>query len=304
VKKLNTETNYVTNKRNVQLKIDEIFAKNIIPANDSVRLLDEVMEGIDYSPLMRAYKRNGRRPATNPVTMMKVLVYAAMQGIFSSRAIALACTRDINFIWLLNGEKAPNHSEIARFRSKRLTGCSEELFYQLVEKLALMGEINYEHLFVDGTKIEANANKCSFVWKKSITKYELCLHEKPAKLTPELCSKYSILAETAEDLLRELEARITTQFVYGRGKRKSEEQKDIELLQKMLERKGKYAKYQEIFKGRNSFSKTVSDATFMRSKNLLLKQIKNRIVFHTKAGFLTGWRFLCTVFQQSCFFLE
>jgi len=81
---------------------------------------------------MRTYKRNGRRPATNPVTMMKMLVYVAMQGIFSSRAIALGCTRDINFIWLLNREKAPNHSEIVRFRSKRLTECSEELFYQLV----------------------------------------------------------------------------------------------------------------------------------------------------------------------------
>ena len=66
--------------------------------------------------------------------------------------------------------KRTYHSEIARFRSKRLTECSEELFYQLVKKLAFMGEIKYEHLFVDGTKIEANANKYSFVWKKSTTK--------------------------------------------------------------------------------------------------------------------------------------
>lgn len=112
-----------------------------------MRLLDGIMEGIDYSPLMRAYKRNDCRPATNPATMMKILVYAAMQRIFSSRAIALACTRDINFIWLLNGEKGPNHSEIARFRSKRLSEFSEELFYQLLEKLAFMGEIKYEHLW-------------------------------------------------------------------------------------------------------------------------------------------------------------
>ncbi len=103
----------------MQLKIDEIFAEKVIPANGSVRLSDEIMEGIDYSPLIRAYKRNSRRPATNPVTMMNILVYVAMQGIFSNRAVALACARDINFIWLLNGENAPNHSEIARFRSKR-----------------------------------------------------------------------------------------------------------------------------------------------------------------------------------------
>ncbi len=51
--------------------------------------------------------------------------------------------------------------------SKRLTECSEELFYQLVEKLSILGEIKYEHLFVDGTKIEANANKYSFVWRRA-----------------------------------------------------------------------------------------------------------------------------------------
>ena len=165
----------------MQLKIDEMVAEKIIPADDSVRLLDEIMEEMDYTPLLRAYKRIGRRPATNPITMLKILVYAMMQGIFSSRAIASACIRDINFIWLLNGEKAPNHSEIARFRSKRLPECMEELFYQLVEKLSVHGEIKFEHLFVDGTKIEANANKYSFVWKKNTTKYETRLHVSPVK---------------------------------------------------------------------------------------------------------------------------
>ena len=175
VKKREYRVNYGTEKRNVQLKIDEMVAERIIPADDSVRLLDEMIEEMDVTPLMRAYKRTGRRPATNPVTMLKILVYAIMQGIFSSRAIASACRRDVNFIWLLNGENAPNHSEIARFRSKRLSECGEDIFYQLVEKLSELGEIKYEHLFVDGTKIEANANKYSFVWKKSTTKYEIRL---------------------------------------------------------------------------------------------------------------------------------
>jgi transposase len=94
VKQKKYRVHYDTGKRNVQLKIDEIFAEKVVPADDSVRLLDEIMEEMDYTPLMRAYKRTGRRPATNPVTMLKLLVYAIMQGIFSSRAIALACTRD------------------------------------------------------------------------------------------------------------------------------------------------------------------------------------------------------------------
>lgn len=276
----------------MQIKIDEIVAEKIIPADDSVRLLDEVMEEMDYTPLMRAYKRTGRHPATNPVTMLKILVYAIMQGIFSSRAIALACTRDINFIWLLNGEEAPNHSEIARFRSKRLTECGEELFYQLVEKLAVMGEIKYEHLFVDGTKIEANANKYSFVWKKSTTKYETRLYGKLAKLVPELSSRYGIMTDTPEELLSALEGQVTTPFVYGRGKRKSEIQRDIELLQELLGRKGKYAKYQETFNGRNSFSKTDPDATFMHMKDDHMRNAQLKPGYNIQLGvegeYITG----------------
>jgi transposase len=258
---------YGTGNRKIQLKIDEVFAENEIAANDSVRLSDEIVEGMNTGALMRAYKRTGRRPATNPVTMLKILLYAVMEGVYSSRAIATACRRDINFIWLLNGAKAPNHSEIARFRSKRLTECGEDLFYQLVKKLYGLGEIKYEHLFTDGTKIEANANKYSFVWKKSTTKYEIRLSEKLTVLLPELCSRYGITAETPERALSELENMVTTPFVHGRGKRKSELQRDIENFRGLLGRKAKYAMYKERFGGRNSFSKTDPDATFMHMKD-------------------------------------
>jgi len=267
VKNNKYQLNYGTGKRNVQLKIDEAFAEKVIPANDSVRLLDEIVEGMEHSVLMRAYKRTGRKPATHPVTLLKILLYATMEGIYSSRDIASACRRDINFIWLLDGAKPPNHSEVARFRSKRLSECGEELFYQIVTSLHALGEIKYEHLFVDGTKIEANANKYSFVWRKSTTKYETRLLSKLDRLVPELCSKHGVLAETAEWLLIQLESRVSAPFVYGRGRRKCELQRDIEKLQELLKRKKRYEKYQDTFKGRNSFSKTDSDATFMHMKD-------------------------------------
>lgn len=276
----------------MQLKIDEIFAERIIPANDSVRLLDDIMEGLDYTALWRAYERTGRRPATNPVTMFKVLVYAHMEGITSTRNISEACKRDINFIWLLNGAEAPNHSEIARFRSKRLSECSEELFYQLVKELHEMGEIKYEHLFVDGTKIEANANKYSFVWKKSTTKYETRLLEKLEKLVPELCKNHGIKANTAEELLKLLEKKHTTPSVYGRGKRKSELQRDIEMLQGLLSRKEKYAGYQKTLGDRNSFSKTDPDATFMHMKDDHMRNAQLKPGYNIQLGvegeYITG----------------
>jgi transposase len=268
------------------------IAEKIIPADDSVRLLDEIMEEMDYTALLRAYKRTGRPPATNPVTMMKILLYASMESNFASRGIASSCSRDINYIWLLNGEKAPNHSEIARFRSKRLTECGEAFFYQLVEKLSVLGEIKYEHLFVDGTKIEANANKYSFVWKKSTTKYETRLAAKLEKLKPELCSRYGILSELPEELLRGLESRVTASLVHGRGKRKSELQKDIELLRSLLARKEKYAGYQETFQGHNSFSKTDPDATFMHMKDDHMRNAQLKPGYNIQLGvegeYITG----------------
>lgn len=252
--------------RHVQLLISEEFAERIIPDNDSVRLLDDIIDEMDLRSLFHTYSDKGRKYATNPCTLLKILVYANMQGIFSSRDIESSCKRDINFIWLLNGEDAPNHFEIARFRSQRLSKCADELFYQMVNKLAELGEIKFEHLFVDGTKIEANANKYSFVWKKSTNKYEVRLLDELDKEYTELRTKYMIDCETPEELLKELKARVNFPFVYGRGKRKTELQRDIEQLTKMLNRKGKYEKYQSTFNGRNSFSKTDPDATFMHLK--------------------------------------
>lgn len=110
MKSKNTGKNYRTINRVVQLKIDECFAEKVIPADDSVRLLDQMVEEMDLTPLMRAYSERGRKPATAPSTMLKVLLYANMENIYSSRAIESACKRDINFIWLLNGAAAPNLS--------------------------------------------------------------------------------------------------------------------------------------------------------------------------------------------------
>ena len=252
--------------RHIQLLISEEFAERIIPDNDSVRLLDDIIDEMDLRSLFYTYSNKGRKSATNPRTLLKVLVYANMQGIFSSRDIEKSCKRDINFIWLLNGEKAPNHFEIARFRSQRLSNCADEIFYQIVSKLAKLGEIKFEHLFVDGTKIEANANKYSFVWKKSTNKYEARLLDKLEKEYTDLRIKYMINCETPEELLKELKAQVNFPFVYGRGKRKTELQRDIEQLTEMLNRKVKYKKYQSTFDGRNSFSKTDPDATFMHLK--------------------------------------
>lgn len=66
---------------------------------------------------------------------------------------------DLNFMWLLAGQKAPDHSTIARFRTGFLAEACEDLFYQMVRRLNKMGELSKETVFIDGTKLEACANK-------------------------------------------------------------------------------------------------------------------------------------------------
>ena len=115
-----------------------------------------------------------------------------------------------------------------------LSECSEEIFYELTRKLKAEGEICFEHLFVDGTKIEANANKYSFVWKKSTNKYEQRVSDKIEKLKDTIRYKYGISEKNEVKIYKALKAKHTEPFVHGRGKRKSELQRDIEEYEKLL----------------------------------------------------------------------
>lgn len=239
----------------------------LIAEDDPVRLLDEVLEAMNYTQLKRAYSPQGRKPKTSPETMFKVIVYGMSEGVYSKRQIAKKCKRDINYMWLLNDEPAPSHDALTYFCSHQLAEAVEDLFYQLVKALREHGEIKYGHLFVDGTKLEANANRYSFVWKKSTMKYEARTDVKLAALLVELCCEYGLSSNTPQTLLTALEARMTEPYVHGRGKRKSQLQRDIEQLRELLSRKEKYAGYQQTLGERNSFSKTDPDATFMRMKD-------------------------------------
>ena len=170
-KQLNTHKNYTELGETYQLVLP-LSLEGMIPEDDSVRLLSHELEELDYTMLYKAYSSKGRNPAVEPKTMFKIIVYAYSQGIYSSRKIRRACLRDINFMWLLAGQKAPDHSTIARFRTGSLAQACEELFYQLMHRLSEYGELSRETVFIDGTKLEACANKYTFVWRKSVNKWE------------------------------------------------------------------------------------------------------------------------------------
>lgn len=102
--------------------------------------------------------------------MFKVIVYGYLCGIYSSRKLEEACRYRVDFMWLLEDQKAPDHATIARFRTGRCREAIEDLFYQFVRKLEEMGETDHRAVFIDGTKIESRAGRYTFVWRNSYSK--------------------------------------------------------------------------------------------------------------------------------------
>lgn len=273
MKNITLQSEYSKNGSYIQLCLP-IETDVFIPVDDSVRLLDQVFDQLDYTALYRSYSPKGRNPAISPIVMFKILVYANSRGIYSSREIERACRLDLAFRFLLGSSKAPDHNTIARFRSERLGDCLEGLLSQLVERLHELGEVSFDHLFVDGTKIEANANRYSFVWQKATTKHEAKLQGRVRDLLAQYIPEDSLPAHFTSAFLSDIHKQLTMQaqaegitFVSGRGRHKTQRQRDIETLGLHLDRLRVYERYHRLFRGRNSFSKTDPDATFMRMKD-------------------------------------
>lgn len=269
--------------------------EGLVPDDDSVRLLSHELEELDYSLLYQAYSAKGRNPAVDPKTMFKILTYAYSQNIYSSRKIETACRRDINFMWLLAGQKAPAHSTIARFRTGFLADACEDLFYQMVRRLTEMSEISKETVFIDGTKLEACANKYTFVWKKSVGKWEEKMFSKieaaVSLLNQEYIQSFIVTKEnrTSElkkilDFLDDYCYENGISFVHGRGKRKSIHQRYHELFRRFLDRQQLYDLHHSRLGNRNSYSKTDVDATFMHMKDDHMRNAQLKPGYNVQIG--------------------
>ena len=95
-------------------------------------------------------------------------------------------------MFLLEGHSAPDHATLARFRSIHFAPCSKRILAEVSNILFDLGEISGETIFIDGTKIEANANKYTFVWKKAVTKNQAKLLIKLADFVAECEQLYDI----------------------------------------------------------------------------------------------------------------
>jgi len=238
--------------------------EELIPENHLVRMVHKAIEKMDLDVLLKRYKGGGTS-SYHPKMMLKVLVYAYSQRIYSSRQIAKALRENIYFMWI-SGNSRPDFRTINRFRGKVMRGIIEQVFGSVLEMLIEEGYVKLEHYFLDGTKIEANANRYSWVWAKSTGSYKRKLQENVKKLLDEIeqvneeeNEEYGdrdleemgedgpIDAEKLEKKMRELNERL----------REDPDDKKLAKAVKKLEkdylpRQKRYEEQEKIFRGRNS----------------------------------------------------
>ena len=240
-----------------------VFALNseiLLPENAPVRLTSTQLEELNYEKLYGAYSSRGRKSKVDPRVMFKVVVYGYQCGIYSSRKLEEACKYRIDFKWLLEDREEPDHATFARFRTGRCGKAVEDLFYQYVKLLEKQGETDHNSVFVDGTKLESCAGRYTFCWRGSVEKHLKKVREKVFKLSG--MKKLQALQDYLEQQREQIE------FVHGKGKRKSEEQRRWEELDELRERWEGYEESLNIMgENRSSYSKTDPDATFMRMKD-------------------------------------
>jgi transposase len=246
--------------------------EELIELNHPVRTVSDVIDGLDLQCLIKNYKPGGTS-SYHPRMLLKVLVYGYLCNIFSSRRLEEALKQNIHFMWL-SGMSCPDHNTINRFRSERLKDEIQNIFTQVVLLLESQGHLSLKTVFTDGTKIEANANRYTFVWGKFIERNKRRIEEQLQDLwqyTQEVAAAESkdksevtfkaIDKEVVEKTIEKIDTALKGKKICPKVRQK------LNYARKNwpanLE---KYAEQQQIMGNRNSFCKTDTDATFMRMK--------------------------------------
>ena len=248
-----------------------------IAENDPVRVVDAIVEGLDLREFKKLYHEKGRCPY-HPKMMLKIILYAYMNNIYSCRKMERAVQRDIHYIWLAAKDR-PDFVTINRFRN-RVKKEINNIFTQVVLVLADKGFITLDVEYIDGTKIESKANKYTFVWRKTVEKNRAKLQEKIRVLLGQIddavaqdkaseTDKVDFTPDTLTSLITELQDSLSAEPESAdkeRQKRRREKKRLVKELEKHRDKLGEYDGRLEQIGERNSMSKSDPDATFMRMK--------------------------------------
>ena len=243
---------------------------DFIPENDPVRVVNAIVDNLDISAIEATYEGGGTS-SYHPRMLIKVVLYSYLQNVYSGRKMEQLLKRDIHFMWL-SGMQRPDYNTINLFRKNRFADFVDNIFTQVVQMLVDAKFITLDVQYIDGTKVEANANKYTFVWKKATKtnqnkldlKVKAVLREAEQALNAELSEESSevMTAEEMEQRTEEVLSKMDEAGISDKKLRKAVIKVKEESVQKMKE----YEEKLEIAGERGSYSKTDSDATFMRMK--------------------------------------
>ena len=292
-----------------------------IPEHHVARIIDEFVESIPNEILVAHYESGGRAPY-HPKLMLKIILYGYTQKVYSSRRIEQMVHENIPMMWLA-GMQQPDHRTINEFRGERMPEILDDVFEQLLLQLIDAKLIDLQHIFIDGTKIEANANKYSFVWKKTIKNFDEKLHEKakalvaevraltedeasPLTLEEQLTKTAFQLLEEVDDLENSIALETDKEKKRELKKQKSHKKNQAKLItEDYLPRLQKYEQQREVLGERNSYSKTDPDATFMRMKDDHMKNGQLKAAYNvqlaTQNQFIVGYELFQRPGDTRCF---
>lgn len=264
-----------------QLKLP-LEIEKIIEISDPVYTFCEVMENIDLRKYLAVKESRTGRKRYSPEILLKIILFAFMEnGYVSTREIEKLCKTDIRFMYLLDEHPAPSHMTIDNFMNDVLSVSISDIFNEINGYIFKEENVDVNHVYIDGTKIAANANNYSWVWKKSSLKNRKKTFDKVTVLLDEINKtliyhgvKFGLREEYAIEYLEEISVKYAELcninpdvIVRGRGHHKTTEQRNYDKLNEYIEKLKKYAEHISICgENRNSYSKTDNGATFFRMK--------------------------------------
>ena len=237
---------------------------DLIDANHPVRIVNRVIDQVEIDPLIEKFKGGGTS-SYHPRMLLKVIVFAYLSNVYSSRRMEAVLKENIYFMWI-SGMSQPDHNTLNRFRSERLKGVLKQVFGKVVELLVEQGLVNLKEIYIDGTKIESKANRYTFVWGKAIKRNK----EKIQKQLEELWSYTQQLAkEELKDTTPTTFDTIDPEKVTDTINKINEALKDKPVSKKVTQ-KLKYAK--KI--GLTIFKSTINKKKSFREETVTPKQIR------------------------------
>jgi transposase len=264
-----------------------VALEQLVPSGHLSRIVDHVVERIEMENLRVYYSGGGSSPY-DPKMMLKVWIYGYCERIYTSRRLAKAMREHVVFMWL-SGAQTPCFKTLSAFRSERMQQMVDTVAKQVLLLLVERGYVDPQDLYVDGSKWEANANRHKVTWAKNTERHKStvigridALLEQSRALQQEEDRHYGNrdLAEVgAEKQLKiELDSTQVRQhlqelnaLIEAKAEEKVQEKKALGQIKKKLteevQKLEKYEGQEQILQGRNSYSKTDSDAIAMRMKD-------------------------------------